>query len=152
MSKKIKSRAIPLNNREIQLIGEQMQPEIDRAADSTAVMFAIALIRHTAKKGDGWGNKRIKEFFETFDETAAEYKQHWKDDVFEIMAEQELKPLGITLESLYPDDHLPYKQRTRKKKLEKEVNADIETAKNLHEQMTGFHAYFEKSAKLEGKI
>lgn len=70
-----------------------------------------------------------------------EYHQHTIDDVFDCMAERELKEIGLSMNQVLPES-LPFMQQLRKSKLAKKPNVNVTEAKKLHEEMIGFHEYF----------
>lgn len=137
----MKSHTTTISNREKEYISKNIQTAIDNCTDSNAVIFLIALLRHT-----GWGKKRFEDFMnDTYLRTADEYLQHWKDDVFDIMAQQELDRIGVKLDDIKPK-HLSWNERACKKRLENKPNVDLTEAKKLHEEMMAFNNYLQKGA------
>lgn len=132
----MKSRVRTYSKKEIGWLCGEAMPEIDRCINANGLVFLIAVSRHT-----GWKQKRMEDFIKTLNETMDEYHQHTIDDVFDCMAERELKEIGLSMNQVLPES-LPFMQQLRKSKLAKKPNVNVTEAKKLHEEMIGFHGYF----------
>lgn len=106
---------------------QQIIDEMDKCVNANYIMFLIALARHT-----GWGKKRIANFINTLNEVMDEYHQHSVDDVFDYMADKELRAIGIDRENLFPKS-LPLAKRLKKKE-----EISFSEAKRVQDQMKEF--------------
>lgn len=89
------------------VIGIEANRQIEVSVDRNFKVLIVTLHRM------GFGIKRLVKLLELYNEVMAEYKQHDRDGVFDVMLEREFKEFGSTPEE-FTSTHIPYKERQRR--------------------------------------
>ena len=95
----------------------------------------IALARLT-----GWKKKRMEKFIELNNEVQREFRQYELDGVFDIMAERELKEIGLDKDQLLPKpiDFMKERRTQRREKEKHDAPVSSAKAKELQRQLEAF--------------
>jgi hypothetical protein len=125
------------------IIGVEANRIIEQCVDKNFKLVPVALHRM------GFGLKRIERLTEIYNEVMAEYKQHDRDGVFDVMLEREYKEFDLNPEH-YASPHVPYKERQRRIHAKNKPVSVVE-AEEMRRKMIAVKEYLENDERADDK-